>query len=63
LVRLVESLRPHDNTQLRDAVLSATVGVGNATVCLREVDRLTPRLVPGVVPTVWRALLDLAGRF
>jgi hypothetical protein len=63
LVRLTERRRGRDQAPLRDAVISATVGVGNATVCLREMDRLVPRLCPEAVPTVWDALLDTASRF
>jgi hypothetical protein len=63
LVRLTERLRGHDQALLREAVISATVGVSNAMVCLREIDRLVPRLCPEAVPTVWEALLDLASHF
>ena len=63
LVRLAERLRSHDHAQLCDAVMSATVGVGNATVCVREMDRLVPRLRPEAVPSVWSALLDLAAAY
>ena len=63
LVRLVERLRSHDHAQLREAVMSGTVGVGNATVCVREMDRLEPRLQPEAVSSVWSALLDLAAAF
>jgi hypothetical protein len=63
LMRLTERLREPKAGQLREAVLSATVGVSNATGCLAEMDRLTPRLVPEAVPTVWAALIDLAAWF
>jgi Domain of unknown function (DUF222) len=63
LMRLTERLREPKVCQLREAVLAGRVGVANAVVCLAEMDRLTPRLVPGAVPTVWKALLDLAARF
>jgi hypothetical protein len=46
LVRLAERLRSHDHAQLCDAVMSATMGVGNATVCVREMNRLVSRLRP-----------------
>ena len=62
-MRLAERLRSHDHAQLCDAVMSATVGVGNATVCVREMDRLVPRLRPEAVPSVWSALLDLAAAY
>ena len=63
LMRLTERLRDPKADQLREAVESGRVGVGNAVVCLAEMDRLTPRLCPPAVPTVWRALMDLAARF
>jgi hypothetical protein len=63
LMRLTERLRDPKADQLREAVESGRVGVGNAVVCLAELDRLTPRLCPPAVPTVWRALIDLAARF
>jgi hypothetical protein len=63
LMRLTERLREPKAGQLREAVVSATVGVSNATGCLAEMDRLTPRLVPEAVPTVSAALIDLAAWF
>jgi hypothetical protein len=63
LMRLTERLRDPKADQLREAVESGRVGVGNAVACLAEMDRLTPRLCPPAVPTVWRALIDLAARF
>jgi hypothetical protein len=62
-MRLTERLRDPKADRLREAVECGRVGVGNAVVCLAEMDRLTPRLCPPAVPTVWQALIDLAARF
>ena len=63
LVRLTERLRSHESRQLREAVLGGRVGVRNAAVCVREMDRLTPRLCPDAVPAVWDALIQLGSEF
>src|SRR5215207_5887476 len=63
MVRLTEQLRSHERSQLREAVLSGRVGVRNAAVCVREMDRLTPRLCAEAVPAVWGALIQLGSQF
>jgi hypothetical protein len=63
MVRLTERLRSHERSQLREAVLTGRVGVRNAAVCVREMDRMTPRLFADAVPTVWDALIQLGSQF
>ncbi len=63
LVRLSEGIRSQERRPLREAVLTGRVGVGNATVCVREMDRLVPRLCPEAVPAVWDALIQLGSQF
>ena len=63
MVRLTERLRSPERSQLREAVLAGRVGVRNAAVCVQEMDRLTPRLCPEAVPSVWGALIQLGSQF
>ncbi len=42
LVQLTERLRSYESRQLREAVLGGRVGLRNAAVCVREMDRLAP---------------------
>ncbi len=60
LFRVVTDTMTADTKPLRAALVDGRVQVSNAAVCLNEMARLHPQLMPAAVPAVWDAYLTLA---